>query len=461
MTADTENLPIKVKAGYGIGETGVFIVEMLVRLHLLKFYTDVVGLRAEIAGLAAALAIIWDGVTDPLMGMISDRTKTRFGKRRPYILVGGFLLALSVLALLNPPETNEEWALFTYLLVTYILLNTAMTVLAVPHSALAGELTFDRHIRIELFAYRLFSGNIGLILGAGLPGFFLSRYAKENDAYFAAGIAIAIVIICSTILTFIATAGRDKSSDDSSSDTVSLTTIFQSTRNLLTNKVFLPLLGAYAVAYIGVSINSAIALYYYEYRLKLEQASTDLILVVFIIVWSLSLVGWILISRKYGKKWPGFAGVFLLGVATCVTYPFFPEKEWIYPMIMAVGGGLLVGSIVLLDSLVADIVDYDELKSGKHREGLFFGFWKLAIKVSRAVSLGLSGLLLSVIGFVPNQEQTQEVSDRLGLLFGPGVGSFFLIGSLIFLFMPMTDDIHERVQSLLKKKRKLREKRKK
>lgn len=458
MAATKEKLPFGVKAGYGVGETGVFIVEMLVRLHLLKFYTDVVGLRAELAGLAAALAIIWDGMTDPLMGMISDRTRSRMGKRRPFILAGGFLMALAVLALLLPPDTNSEWLLFAYLMITYILLNTAMTIIAVPHSALAGELTFDRHIRIELFAYRLFSGNIGLILGAGLPGFFVSRYSSESDAYFYAGIAISAVIVAATIITVVATSGHDHSGSESDSDVVGLKTIIGSTKSLLTNKIFMPLLGAYAIAYIGVSINSAIALYYYEYRLKLEQASTDLILVVFIVVWSLSLVGWILISRKYGKKWPGFTGVFLLGVATCVTYPFFPEGEPVYPMIMAVAGGILVGSIVLLDSLVADIVDYDELKTGKHREGLFFGFWKLAIKVSRAVSLGLSGLMLALIGFVPNQEQTQEVSDRLGFFFGPGVGAFFIIGSLIFLFMPMTDDMHVRIQKLLTKKRKLKEK---
>merc|ERR1712178_609623 len=111
-----------------------------------------------------------------------------------------------------------------------------------------------------------------------------------------------------------------------------------------------------------------------------------------------------------------------------ITYPFFPPGEVKYPLFMSVLGGFLVGAIVLLDSLVADIVDYDELKSGEHREGLYFGFWKMAIKASRGVSMAFTGTLLAAIGFQANQVQAPEVSERIAYLFGPGVGSFFLLG---------------------------------
>jgi GPH family glycoside/pentoside/hexuronide:cation symporter len=126
------------------------------------------------------------------------------------------------------------------------------------------------------------------------------------------------------------------------------------------------------------------------------------------------------------------------------------------PLIIAVVGGFLVGSIVLLESLVADTVDYDELKTGQKREGLYFGFWKMSIKISRAIAIAVAGNLLDAIGYVPNVEQLPQVSRRLALIFGPGVGAFMIAGAVVFLFMPLTKEKHDRIQRLLVKKRERR-----
>jgi GPH family glycoside/pentoside/hexuronide:cation symporter len=158
-----------------------------------------------------------------------------------------------------------------------------------------------------------------------------------------------------------------------------------------------------------------------------------------------------------GKKMPAFWASLSLGILTSVVYPLAPAGRMLLPLVIAVIGGFLVGSIVLLESLVADTVDYDELKIGRKREGIYFGFWKMSTKIARACAIALAGNLLHVIGYVPNAEQLPEVSRKLALIFGPGVGVFIIAGALIFLFMPLTTQIHGRIQELLLKRRALQE----
>jgi GPH family glycoside/pentoside/hexuronide:cation symporter len=133
-----------------------------------------------------------------------------------------------------------------------------------------------------------------------------------------------------------------------------------------------------------------------------------------------------------------------------------PPGKMLIPLIIAVVGGALVGAIVLLESLVADTVDYDELKTGRNREGIYFGFWKMSVKIACAIAIAIAGNLLHVIGYVPNEAQLPEVSTKLGMIFGPGVGFFILAGAFIFLFMPLTKQKHERIQTLLQKRRAMR-----
>ena len=132
---------------------GIAAVESIVQLYLLKFYSEVVGLSAAWVGIALAFAMIWDAISDPLMGGISDRTVHRQGRRRPYFVPGSILLALTFFLLFNPPAAGQSVATFLYLLFSFLLLNTSMTLVAVPHAALAGELSSERHERSAMFGF--------------------------------------------------------------------------------------------------------------------------------------------------------------------------------------------------------------------------------------------------------------------------------------------------------------------
>jgi len=463
LTGDSEHtVPRATKIGYGVSELGTMACEMLLRLYLLIFYTDYIGLKPQLAGYAVAIAVIWDAVTDPVMGIISDVTHSRWGRRRPYILIGSLFLAFSIIILFSDPGETGQTGKFLYLLMAYILVNTAMTVVTVPHFALARNVTFDPNERVEVFGWRLFFGNIGFFAGTVLPGIFLLFYYTGPDvsnkilAHHRAAQALGVMIVAASATTFLATKNIDKGR---ASYTISgPEDLFAFLRSALQNKAFITLFLAYSMAMVGISLNSSLSLYFYRYRLALPEKNIQFILAAFVIIFSLSIAGWVFIARKYGKKKPAILASFMLGLILSFTYPFIPPGKTIPALFCVLITGSLVGSITLIESLAADTIDLDELLCGINREGLYFGFWKMGIKFSRAAALILTGHLLHAIGYIPNQVQSPGVGFNLALIYGPGVGVFILLGSLILCFMPLTNERHRRIQSLLIRKRAKRNK---
>ncbi|MCZ8155100.1 MAG: glycoside-pentoside-hexuronide (GPH):cation symporter [Leptospira sp.] len=450
-------LSMPVKLGYGLAETGITAVQLFSQIYLLKFYTEIVGLNPSLAGVALAISVIWDAVSDPLMGNISDKTSSRWGRRRPYILIGGILLSASILLLFSPPQLNTQFGKFLYLLITYLTVNTAMTVISVPLIALGGELTFHRDERTSIFGWRLFFSNIGMLIGMIVPAAILQSLGDENSkaniqsSRLQASEIVSCVILFTSMVTFWATKGRDitpKAIPTGES-------LFRSLKSVLSNRVFLPLLLAFVVATIGRTFNSAIALYYYQYRLGLKESQVVInILLPFFVVMMASIAFWIWLAKRFGKKKPAFFGVFLLGILTVIAYPLFPYGELRPPLIVAFFGGIFAGSILIMDSILTDVVDYDEWKTKVKREGLYFGFWKMGIKFSQAIGIGLTGFMLDFIGFDQSTAtQSSDVGFRLAMIFGPGVGFFFILGALIFLAFPLTDRKHLAIQKILLKRR--------
>ncbi|EOQ89762.1 transporter, major facilitator family protein [Leptospira yanagawae serovar Saopaulo str. Sao Paulo = ATCC 700523] len=449
-------LKTPVKMGYGLAETGITAVQLFTQIYLLKYYTEIVGLNSSLAGIALSISVIWDAISDPLMGRISDHTHSRFGRRRPYILMGGILLAISVLLLFSPPNISSQIGKFSYLLCVYLLVNTAMTIISVPHIALGGELSFERNERTSVFGWRLFFSNIGMLIGMIVPAAILQSLGDESSkenivtSRTTAGEIVSLVILFSSFITFWVTKGKDTIQTDKNKQLP----FFQSFGSVIKNKMFLILLFAFVIATIGRTFNSAIALYYYEYRLGLKESQVVInILLPFFLVLMVSIGFWVWISKKIGKKIPAFLGVFGLGLLTVIVYPLFPYGELRPPLIAAFFGGIFAGSILIMDSILTDVVDYDEFKTGEKREGLYFGIWKMGVKFSQAFGIAITGFLLDMIGFQNGlTTQSQEVGFRLAMIFGPGVGFFFILGSLLFLFFPLSDAKHIQVQRILTKR---------
>jgi GPH family glycoside/pentoside/hexuronide:cation symporter len=444
----------RIKAGYGVAELGLAGGELLLQLYLLEFYIRSVGLSPMLAGAALAIAILWDALTDPLMGGIVDRTRTALGRFVPYFMAGGIVFGLGIMALFNPPLTSGQWPLFMYLLFSYILVNTGLTVIGVPHIAMGGVLSPDTHERTELYGWRLVFGTIGLFAGilsplvaAALLGEDVSTLSGLGESRGLGSLLMGAIIILTAGITIAAT-WKPSLELPAPPGSFHWRGFSRNIRRILSNRVFLPFMLAFIIIAMGRTMNSTLALPYYKDSLNLPEAVIQgSVLSVFTLCIILSVPLWVWIGRRYGKKLPAFAGMLTLGIMTSVAYPLFPPGSLIGPVVAAIIGGFAVGAIILVESLLTDIADEDFVRNSEDREGIYFGFWRMGQKVARSVTLGLSGGLLGTIGYEEGLvEQSEATGRNLAYLFGFGVGSLFVLGSLVFLFTPINKKNQEWIQ---------------
>jgi glycoside/pentoside/hexuronide:cation symporter, GPH family len=447
--AEHTALPTYTKVGYAFAETGLNLVETALRIYLLIYYTDVVGLHPGLAGLAAGVGLVWDAVTDPIMGVISDRTRHRFGGRRGYLPPGGVLLALGLVAVFWPPDLQSQTAKFAWLLGSFCFLNTGMTVISVPYMAMAGELTDHPHERAVLFGWRFAFMNVGAVLAAALPALFLLKGQSNAATMRPVSLCAAVLVILTALISWRATIGVPLVGA-----TPRRVAWLEAFRGPLRNPTFRPLLLAYVIATIGIGLNSATALYYYQYRLRLSEGQVQLLLVVFLLVFTASILVWVGLARRYGKRRPMAIGAFLLGLGTATLYTLAQPGNFLVPLL---GGGVvlggLVGCIVLIDTQLTDVIDHDVVRERAMRSGQFFGVWRFAAKLARAASIGVAGLVLEIAGFVPNQPQSAEVDRALWILFGPGVGACFLAAGIVIARYRFDDHKQAQVRRILQRRR--------
>lgn len=423
-------LPLPVQAGYATADIGLNAVETALRLYVLVFYTDAVGLSAALGGLAASLAIVWDAVTDPIMGVVSDRTRHRFGGRRMWLVPGGLSLALGVLAVFFPPALGSQAAKFGWLLGSFCFLNTGMTVLSVPFQAMAGEMTEDPHQRNVLFGWRFAFANVGALVAAALPQLFHADGETTAATLPQVSLVAAGLVVATSLTSWAATAKVRFLLPPLQPQ--SFAGAFAAP---FANRAFRPLLLAYVVASVGIGVNATAFFYYYRHVLRLPEDRTLVVLATFMAVFTLSIAAWVQLARRFGKRRPLVAGAGVLGVGTALLYWLAPGVEGRFELVLwagAVGLGGFVGSVVLIDAMLTDVLDHDCVRTRQLRSGLFFGVWRFAGKVARALAVAFAGFALDLAGFVEGAAaQPPQVATALTWMFGPGVGAAFVLTAFV------------------------------
>jgi GPH family glycoside/pentoside/hexuronide:cation symporter len=221
-------------------------------------------------------------------------------------------------------------------------------------------------------------------------------------------------------------------------------------KEAFSNVTFRPLVLIYIIASIGIGVNATVALYYYNYYLGLSDQQIQIMVIVLLVVFTISIAFWVRYSQHHGKNRPIILGASLLGIATSILYLLLPPGNFVLPLALgAIGLGSLIGCIVLIDSLLTDVIDHDSIKTGVRRSGVFFGVWRFASKLARAAATGGTGVVLDMIGFIPNQAQSDQVQDALSLLFGPGVGVCFMTAALLLTRYKFTSNKQRQVQRIL------------
>jgi len=446
MAAKSERLKWTTKLIYGVGDVGNAVVNSAIQFFLMIFYTDAALIAPGLAASALLVGKIWDGINDPLFGWISDRTSSRFGKRRVYMIFGALPLAIAILLLWRVPRGLSDAWVFLWIALTFVLFDTAWTLTNVPYYALTAELTDDYDERSSLTAFRMVLGVPAYIVGAALTPAIVGLFATQRAGYGAIGIIYGIL---AALVLWIAAAGLKERQEISQSK--ARTPPLQTFLTTLRNRPFVRLLAAYLVANTAFALIKTLMAYFLTYQLGME-GQVPVVMFLLLAFVGLFLFPWKMISDRWNKG-PAYAlGLGIGGLAVAATFllPHGPTV-WVYPIAIVAGIGFSA-NWVFPWAMVPDVVEYDRMETGEHRGGMYYGVWGLAVKVSEALGITVSGWVLQLFGYAPNVEQSARALLGIRLFFGPVPLVCFALALPLLIWFPITRASHAEMRRRLEER---------
>lgn len=460
-----ENVKLKEKVAYGLGDAASSMFWKLFGMYLLYFYTDIFGLPAAAVGTMFLITRIWDSVFDPVVGVISDRTETKWGKFRPYILwVAIPFGVMGFLTFCTPSFASTGKLVYAY--ITYSLMMMVYSLINVPYASLLGVISGDPKTRTELSSYRMvfaFAGSIlALLLVEPLVEFFSKNKGGTPDLVFGWEMTAAIFAVIAIIFflcCFSWTKERVKPIKETKNS------FKEDIRDLWKNRPWWILLGAGIAALIFNSIRDGAAVYYFKYYVQDTQAfhlgfidaSLSLTTIFLVLGQAANIVGILFvtpISNKIGKK-KTYLMAMVVATIFSITFYFVGKEQIALIMLLQFLISMCAGSIFpLLWSMYADIADYSEWKTGRRATGLIFSSSSMSQKFGWTIGGALTGWLLAFYGFEANVVQSAEAQGGIRLMLSvfPAIGTVL---SVIFISLyPLTKEKLTEITDALENTRK-------
>ncbi len=410
-------LPVSTYIGYGVGQIGGQILRDTPTLLLPMYLATVLGLDTGLSALAILIAKIWVVAADPLAGIISDRSETRWGRRRPFVLAGGVLAALSFIMLFFAPDSDDQMTLFAYITVVYLIMNTGYSLFSVPYLTMASEMSDNPNERTTILSFRNACLAIGLIIGGALAPQIVAWVTAEDggtarEGYQLMAVIVGAVIVLSTVWLFFGTANAPAKTQ--SEKTLPLLEQF---KVAWANKPFVVLITANIVQYISAGIGYAGGLLFFAYALDLGVGAYTVFPIWMFIICGTSIASMpalVWAAARFGKmhvyKWC------LLIYAVLIQAYFLADKDslWIVWLIAA-GIGVFNGGFILMSfSVLTDTVTYDRIRSGVSREGVLSSVYSAVDKIGNALGSAILLAFLALVGFVESSDGSlPEQSDNV------------------------------------------------
>jgi len=457
-------LPLSTKLILGIGEsvqaTYVVIGGFFLNLYLL----EVACIQPSVVGLIQLISGLWDSFNDPTIGRLSDRTNTRFGRRRPWLLGAALPLGAVYFGFWNTlPNDTSEGVKFLYYLVMYMGISAGITCVQVQVGSLAPELTDDYDERTSVSTFRLAVGNIIALVFVAVHAGIVSAFGDDKaTGYRVSGAVIGCVLAANSIITFACIREKYKPKEKSP-ETETATSCTADLKAVFQVKPFLWVVAIYLFGPVGIVLVQTNLLMYCKYVLLDEGLAYRLVIVVF----GLGLVcvpGWNSLAQKVGKKTACYLGACTTGFAVLFLAVLTRETAAAsYPIAAFAGSSLLV-TYLMPYSMLPDVIEEDEWKTGERREGIFFGFFTIFLKLAVTVALAVTNLVLGSAGYEKPMStcgmgtkdadtQPDGVLFVLRLLVGPVPACFLAVAVWAAWGYPITRAKHtEMLQKLNRRK---------
>jgi GPH family glycoside/pentoside/hexuronide:cation symporter len=456
-------LKLKEKIGYGFGDFASSMFWKMFSMYLLFFYTDVFGISAAVVGTMFLITRIWDTALDPIIGIISDRTDTKWGKFRPYLLWVAIPFGIVGILTFTTPELSQSGKVI-YAYVTYTLMMMVYSAINVPYASLMGVMTPDIKSRTTLSTFRFifaFAGSI-LVLATAEP--LVALLGKTNNGIdLQSGWQLTIVIyaVIASVLFYLTFAWtRERVSPPKSQKT----SLKADLKNLATNKPWFILLGAGVCTLIFNSLRDGSAIYYFKYYFNRQEAFIIPLLdlninystLYLVLGQAANIVGVVLakpVSDRIGKKNTFMYAMIMAAALSCMFFTF-GENDLFLIFLFQFLISICAGSVFpLLWSMYADIADYSEWKTGRRATGLIFSSSSMSQKLGWTLGGALTGWMLAFYGFEANVAQTEEARTgiRLMLSFIPAAGA--VLSAIFIIFYKLSDAFMIKVSDELEERR--------
>ena len=430
---------MRTKLGYGIGDLGGNMFFTIIGFYLLFYFTDIVKLPASLAGGALMIGKIWDAVTDPVTGYLSDRTRSKWGRRRPYMFVGAILCLIGMAAIFTTPQAGEPFGLFVVVTLLFCFLNLAYTLVNIPYSALLPELTRDFDQRTVLTGYRMSFAVLGTVLGAGAVLPIVNGFSSERVGWLAMGAIMGFVITATALVTVFTI--REPEHKEKYEGAGFIRTYIET----LGLKVFLLAMIPWTLFIAGTSVVQGSLLYFFKYIYK-DEGLFQLALMFLLAMSLLFIPVWVRISKKTGKSTAYMIGMGIMCAGVMLFSFIGGEGRVLFAFVLMAGAGIgLSTHYVMPHSILPDVVEYDAIKSGIRREGAFSSLWTFSSKIGQALALALTGLILDLFGYVPDAALEPATLTGIRLLCGPIPVVFYVIGIIVLAFYPISREYYRKM----------------
>lgn len=424
--------------GFGIAGLGTGLVVQVPVLFLLVYMTDILAIPAALAGLALFGSRVFDIITDPIMGIISDRTHTRWGRRRPYLLLGGVTVAISLAFLFSAPLYESMYARLAYVMGLFIIVQTGVTIFMVPYYAMPVEMTDDNYQRTKLMSTRAFFSFAGALIGGVLAPWIVISAGGGEKGYALMSFVVAVICGCAFVATFFGTArarfaGRD----------VHTIPVKQQIKVALNNRPFNIFMVSFIIYVTGMGCFAGTVPYFARYTLERPEALS--VIWVFILAPAiLAIPLWTMLTKTIEKKSCFITALGLMATGSLCLFLVDAQtplpQVWSFCAIFGLGFG---GTQVIAWSILPDVIQWDRWVSGMERGGIFSGGMIAFEKTGFALGSLAAGAILSIFGYLESAGK-EIVEQTSGALMGIRIATdvapalLFVIAALIMLAYPLT-----------------------
>lgn len=463
-----QKLKLKTKLAYGAGDLGPAITANISVFFLLIFFTNVAGIPAGMAGSILLIGKIWDAVNDPIVGVLTDKTKSRrWGRRLPWLLYGAipfgiFFFLQWVVPQFAVERTAQTWGLFWYYVGIGVLSQVFYTVVNLPYTALTPELTQDYDERTSLNSFRFGFSIGGSVLSLILAQVIFSQISDRTSQYLVLAAVCGIISILALYWCIFGIRDRVLAFEAKRAETHEPPSLPMSEqlKIVFSNRPFLFVIGIYLCSWLAVQLTASIIPYFVVNWMRLKESDVPPVLIGVQGTALLMLFVWGALSKRFGKKAVYFMGASVWIIAQAGLFFLQPGQIGLM-YVLAIMAGIGVSTAYLIPwSMIPDVIELDELQTGQRREGIFYAFMVFLQKLGLALGLFLVGNALQTSGFkeaVPGQNalpiQPDSALQAIRFAVGPLPMIALICGLVLAYFYPITREVHAEIMLKLSEKK--------